>query len=204
MQPDRSRFLYAAMLSSSAILHGSGHEQKPLTVTPPAQVSVCSTQLTETRKVIATHNVGIREAILEGDQKVILEALPELEVLYGKMGYSRRDICAAVMWTWEALRTGPEPISLSTPIPRSMFQKNAASQGRLLVYSDPDGALIYVDNWRWRHPTNADGFAHAGERHVRVVKEGYAPAEANCKVEVERVTKFDARLRKKGSTATCK
>lgn len=52
------------------------------------------------------------------------------------------------------------------------YSRVAASLGRIVIVSEPTGAAVSIDGYRWQRPTNAEGFAEVGSRKVVLSKDG--------------------------------
>jgi len=139
------------------------------------------------------------------DRKTIVASLPNIQTSYKKKGFAEDEISNAVTYAWMEFRLGPKSLPNSEALSQKKLEQQAQQQGRLVVTSEPDQATIQVDDdWVWQKRTNTVGYPNAGRRHVKVTLSGYDPAEADCNVETEGVSRFSAKLRADKSTAICK
>lgn len=140
---------------------------------------------------------------LTDDHAAVKEAAASVVSDFKKDGYSNQEATSGLAWTWYQLRVGPDAVPLTTGLSLRIIQQKAAKQGRLVVASNPNGAAISVDNIDWPTPTNAQGFADVGARHVLVRRDGLEPTEGTCNVGRDQTATFSAVLKKKGSKGTC-
>lgn len=106
-------------------------------------------------------------------------------------------------WSWYLLRIGPQAVPLSADLTEAELVRKAMNLGKIVVTSEPNGAVIFVDGVQWPQNTNQEGFAEAGYRRIRVQKPGLQPVEKNCAVQRDGITTFVAKLLTSGSQATC-
>jgi hypothetical protein len=151
----------------------------------------------------STGNIGELQMRLSNDHAVVEKAASSVVPEFKRDGYSDQEAVSGLAWTWYQLRVGPNAVPLTSALSLGIIQQKAAKQGRLIVVSNPSGAAISVDSIEWPTPTNAQGFADVGSRHVLVARDGLEPVEGTCQVGRDQTATFSAMLKKKGSKAAC-
>lgn len=90
--------------------------------------------------------------------------------------------------TWAALRfTAGGPIKSRQPLLPSEFTQMMSAMRQLIVESEPPGASVTVDGYRWENVTRAEGFAQMGQRNL-VVATTNVEVSFKCYVRNQRVT----------------
>ncbi|MEN6532842.1 MAG: hypothetical protein ABFD89_04215 [Bryobacteraceae bacterium] len=144
----------------------------------------------------------VRDA-LASDQQLLEEAAHDVINAFKRDGYSRNDGVKALAWGWYSLRVGGDRVPIAEKLSVNLIRQTAEKLSKLDVISHPKEADIFVDEIKWLHRTDAEGYANVGSRHVRVQKSGLEPAEQTCEIQRGIPTTFKATLRVSGSHAKC-
>lgn len=144
------------------------------------------------------------EAGLARDRRMLEMAAPRVLEDFKFADYSSDEAAAGLAWSWYLLRVGEDSLPIGTELSIDVIQAKASKLGKLLVYSEPDGASITVDNIKWPSTTNTDGYADVGPRRIRVERPGLQPVEGNCELYRNMVTRFWARLLPTESQMECR
>lgn len=140
-------------------------------------------------------------APLAADRTLADQAATRIFEQYGAMRPEAEQLAA---WSWFWLRLGPQAVPISQPLDLAKIQSKSSALGKVIIRSQPSDAAISVDGVSLGDLlTNTDVFADAGQRTVRVEKEGYAPAEQPCSVKAKATVTFSAMMGAKESPAEC-
>jgi hypothetical protein len=88
---------------------------------------------------------------------------------------------------WAAARAKKGPESKRVSLTSFEYASALESLGKLVITSDPSGATVTVDGYRWSRPTKAEGYADSGMRKILVSKSGKTVG-IQCEVNKDGVT----------------
>jgi hypothetical protein len=141
---------------------------------------------------------------LAQDRRIVEQSAAAVSGIFKDAKYSSDEATRGVGWNWYSTRVGKRALTLQVPLSQAVLQTRATDMGRLFISSQPDQAVVFIDQDRQIDPTNSDTFPDVGRRVVRIEKAGFQAAEAVCMILRDVRHTFTATLLPSGSTASCK
>lgn len=170
-----------------------------LVVMVAVQVTTMEYRSSDVTKMMKMSTLEVSDDALTADSMLVIKAVGS--PVLGRIAKTDQQKREAATAAWAAARAKKGPEGHDVSLTSFEYAGALESLGKLVVTSEPSGASVTVDGYRWPQSTKAEGYADSGKRRI-VVARGGQTVGVVCDVNKDGVTAVRVDLNSGG--AECK